>query len=68
MSTLFEKVYKEEWMGKSLIKADKDLRTAAEHKEKYAEKVKAYTSYAIGRKISENTPHFTPLEINSNSL
>lgn len=34
-----------------------------EDEEKYRAKVKQYTHYAIGRKISENTPHFTAAEI-----
>ena len=36
--------------------------------QKYKEKVKAYTDYKIGRKLSENTPKFTETEIKSSNL
>jgi len=53
-------------VSKNIIKAEN--RNQAEQREKYAEKVKSYTNFAIGRKISENTPQFTPQEIASNNL
>lgn len=38
MSSLFEKVYKEEWVNvkKSLLKAEKDGKISSEQREKYA--------------------------------
>jgi hypothetical protein len=36
--------------------------------EQYANRVKEYTSYAIGRKISKNTPAFSEEEIKSGHL
>ena len=41
---------------------------ADSNKEKYEEKVKAYTNYLIGRKISENAVPYTEEEINSKNL
>jgi hypothetical protein len=67
MTGIFEKVYDEEWMmykGKahrkrSLVYQEPDSKAKEAEKQKYIQKVKEYTSYKIGRKISENTPHFS---------
>jgi secreted Zn-dependent insulinase-like peptidase len=61
MEDIFDNVYDEEWMSGSRNKADRadseathlaKKINAESHKEKYEEKVKAYTNYLIGRKIS----------------
>ena len=47
---------------KNKMKLDRLETLAPQEKinqEKYANRVKEYTSYAIGRKISKNTPTFT---------
>ena len=36
--------------------------------EKYKEKVKEYTEFLIGRKISENTPQYTEEEIENKNM
>ena len=77
MENLFESVYDEEWMSGSKAKAERADSEATyiakkvhaeSHKEKYEEKVKGYTNYLIGRKISENTVPYTEEEIKSKNL
>ena len=61
MSGLFDNVYDEDWMVGSKTKADRadsdatyiaKKVNAEAHKFKYEEKVRSYTNYLIGRKIS----------------
>jgi hypothetical protein len=60
MSSLFEKVEDPAWM-------QDDIKSEVE-KERYKNKVKEYTSFQIGRKVSENTPNFTEKEIKGGNL
>ncbi len=50
MTDLFEKVGDWDW-----IHSGKSIAVPENQKSKYREKVREYTSYAIGRKFSENT-------------
>lgn len=66
MTNIFEKTFDPEWMnpGKKSENSLKDEKQT----EKYIQKVKEYTSYLIGRKISENTGLYTEEQIQSQSL
>jgi hypothetical protein len=47
---------------------DQETTKMKTKKEEYKQKVKAYTSFLIGRKISQNTEPFTDDQINSKSI
>jgi Na+/phosphate symporter len=57
MTNIFEKTFDPEWMNenKKIENSHKDQKAI----DKYQQKVKDYTSYLIGRKISENTRLYT---------
>lgn len=70
VSKMFENVYSETWMSqRSAKKASEEDSNPQYHpgntdedpaaKEKYSAKVKEYTHYAIGRKISKNVPIYS---------
>jgi hypothetical protein len=74
ISKMFENVYSEEWMNQRVLKnlpEDEANRSQTNldnpnfpssdpaSKEKYNAKVKEYTHYAIGRKISKNVPVYS---------
>jgi hypothetical protein len=57
MTNIFEKTFDPEWMNenKKIENSHKDQKAI----DKYQQKVKDYTSYLIGRKISENNRLYT---------
>lgn len=57
MTNIFEKTFDPEWMNENnkIENSRKDQKAI----DKYQQKVKDYTSYLIGRKISENTRLYT---------
>lgn len=54
----FEKLESRDWMEGHISVAKDDLAKRADE-EKYRARVKTYTSWAIGRKISENVSHYS---------
>jgi uncharacterized protein (UPF0128 family) len=44
------------------------MRRQVEEKEKYKSKVKEYTHYLIGRKIPEDTPTYSQIEVDSGNI
>lgn len=64
MSSLFEQIYlpKEQRILDNLQKPSANIDLSLNQ---YREKVKNYSSYAIGRKIPKNTPKYTDMEIQS---
>jgi hypothetical protein len=67
MSSLFEQIYlPKEQRNLDSIDSMQEPSAKIDHSlNQYREKVKNYSSYAIGRKIPKNTPKYTDMEIQS---
>lgn len=80
MSTIFQKVENLSWVTNKTEQEEKEqikkelqmtqsvVKEDLAEKEKYKEKVKAYTSYLIGRKVSENVDLFKEGDIENEHL